>query len=243
MLISKGKIKELKLKYQQVVDNIKTNEDLKSLLDTAIKFNKYHFDNIVLIHNQNPDAEFLATIKVWNNNVGRQVNKGANGLAVLELDNPYPTYRHLFELKNTNGNYTSYKKVLDYKWEVKEEDKQQLLKNINKTLGKDYESLKSYLYNRIVEEISNRDGYFDNIEISEENRIKAYGIALSSIEYMVLKKCNIEFNLPENINFDTIKDIKVFSKVGSLATDISRDILREMFLQVKKLEKEKERKG
>lgn len=71
MLISKGKIKELKLKYQQVVDNIKTNEDLKSLLDTAIKFNKYHFDNIVLIHNQNPDAEFLATIKVWNNNVGR----------------------------------------------------------------------------------------------------------------------------------------------------------------------------
>lgn len=59
---------------------------------------------------------------------------------------------------------------------------------------------------------------------------------------MVLKKCNIEFNLPENINFDTIKDIKVFSKVGSLATDISRDILREMFLQVKKLEKEKERK-
>ena len=243
MLISKGKIKELKLKYQQVVDNIKTNEDLKSLLDTAIKFNKYHFDNIVLIHNQNPDAEFLATIKVWNNNVGRQVNKGANGLAVLELDNPYPTYKHLFELKNTNGNYTSYKKVLDYKWEVKEEDKQQLLKNINKTLGKDYESLKSYLYNRIVEEISNRDGYFDNIEISEENRIKAYGIALSSIEYMVLKKCNIEFNLPENINFDTIKDIKVFSKVGSLATDISRDILREMFLQVKKLEKEKERKG
>ena len=91
--MSNEKIKELKLKYQQALDDIKTADDLKSLLDTAIKFNKYHFDNIVLIHNQNPNAEFLATINVWNNNVGRYVNRGAKGLAVLELDNPKLTYR------------------------------------------------------------------------------------------------------------------------------------------------------
>ena len=47
--MSNEKIKELKLKYQQALDDIKTADDLKSLLDTAIKFNKYHFDNIVLI--------------------------------------------------------------------------------------------------------------------------------------------------------------------------------------------------
>lgn len=60
---------------------------------------------------------------------------------------------------------------------------------------------------------------------------------------MVLKKCNEEVDLPNNINFDTIKDIKVFSKVGSLATDISREVFKELFIQVKKIEKEKERKG
>lgn len=243
MLISKGKIKELKLKYQQVVDNINTKEDFKSLLNTAIKFNKYHFDNIVLIHNQNPDAEFLATINVWNNNVGRQVNRGTKGLAVLELENPYPTYRHLFELKNTNGSYSSYKKVLEYKWEVKEEDKQQLLKNLNKTLGTDYESIKSYLYNRIVEEIVKKDNYFENIEIDEETKNKAYSIAIESIFYMLFKKCNMDIDLPNNLDFDSIKDIKIFSKTGSLITDISREIFKELFIQVKKLEKEKERKG
>ena len=243
MLISKGKIKELKLKYQQVVDNINTNEDFKSLLNTAIKFNKYHFDNIVLIHNQNPDAEFLATINVWNNNVVRQVNKGTKGLSVLEIENPYPTYRHLFELKNTNGSYASYKKVLDYKWEVKEEDKQQLLKNLNKTLGTDYESIKSYLYNRTAEEIAKKDNYFENVEIDGETKNKAYNIAIESIFYMLFKKCNIEVDLPNNLDFDSIKDIKIFSKTGSLITDVSREIFKELFIQVKKLEKEKERKG
>ncbi|WP_317368879.1 hypothetical protein, partial [uncultured Tyzzerella sp.] len=122
IVISNKKIQELKLKYQQTVDNIKTNDDLKSLLDTIVKFNKYPFDNIVLIHNQNPNAEFLATMNVWNNNVGRFINRGTKGIAVLELDNPRPTYRYLFELKNTNGNYSSYKRVINYKWEIKEED-------------------------------------------------------------------------------------------------------------------------
>ncbi len=242
--MSNEKIKELKLKYQQALDDIKTADDLKSLLDTAIKFNKYHFDNIVLIHNQNPNAEFLATINVWNNNVGRYVNRGAKGLAVLELDNPKLTYRYLFELKNTNGNYSSYKKVLNYKWEVKEEDKGLLLKNINKTLKTDYESLEAYLYNRIAQEMNDRyDIYFENLEITEDERIQVSDMALSCIEYMVLKKCNLEVDLPKDLDFNSIKNIKVFSKMGSLATDISRDILREVFIQVKKLEKEKERKG
>lgn len=62
--INKQKIEELKNQYQQALDSINTEEDLKSLLDTTIKFNKYPFDNIVLILNQNPDAEFLATIDV-----------------------------------------------------------------------------------------------------------------------------------------------------------------------------------
>ena len=60
---------------------------------------------------------------------------------------------------------------------------------------------------------------------------------------MLLKKCNYEIDLPNNLDFDSIKDIKVFSKTGSLITDVSREILREIFIQVKKLEKEKERKG
>ena len=60
---------------------------------------------------------------------------------------------------------------------------------------------------------------------------------------MLLKKCNYEIDLPNNLDFDSIKDIKVFSKTGSLITDVSREILREVFIQVKKLEKEKERKG
>ena len=183
-------------------------------------------------------------MKVWNNNVGRQVNKGTNGLAVLELDNPYPTYTHLFELKNTNGSYASYKKVLDYKWEVKEEDKQQVLKNLNKTLGKDYESLKVYLNSRVSNFIlNNYDNYFKRFNMSEDEQIQAYHISSSSAEYMLFKKCNMEVDLPNNIDFDIIKDIKIFSKIGSLATDISREVFKELFIQVKKFEKEKERKG
>ena len=216
------------------------------MLNTAIKFNKYPFDNIVLIHNQNPNAEFLATIDIWNNNVGRQVNKGTKGLAVLEIENPKPTYKYLFELKNTNGSYASYKKVLDYKWEVKEEDKQQLLKNLNKTLKEDYEFLSDYLYNRALEKIAKiteEYDYFQNIEIDEKTKNNVYNILIESIFYMIFKKCNTDFQFPNNLDLDSIKNVKVFSKTGSLITDVSREILRELFIQVKLIEKEKERKG
>lgn len=53
------KINSLKSKYEETLNSLNSKEDFKLLLDTAIKFNKYPFDNIVLIHNQNPNAEFL----------------------------------------------------------------------------------------------------------------------------------------------------------------------------------------
>lgn len=237
------KINSLKNKYEETLNSLNSKEDFKGLLDTAIKFNKYPFDNIVLIHNQNPNAEFLATYDVWNNNVGRYINKGAKGIGVLELDKPNPTYRYLFEIKDTNGSELSYKKVLNYKWEVKEEDKNNLIKNINKNLGTNYESLSDYLYSRAVEEIAKKDGYFENLEIDEETKNKAYNVAIESLFYMLLKRCNYEIDLPNDLDFDSIKNIELFSKIGSLATDISRDILKDVFIQVKKLEKERERKG
>ena len=242
--INKQKIEELKNQYRQALDNINTEEDLKRLLDTAIKFNKYPFDNIVLIHNQNPDAEFLATIDVWNNQVGRYVNRGTKGLAVLEVENPNPTFKYLFELKNTNGSYASYKKVLDYKWEVKEEDTSQIVKNLNKKNGTNYENIREYLYYTLVEKIAQKeDEYIGNLEIDDRQKSDVANISLSCLEYILFKKCNLEYIFPNNLNFDSIKDMKVFSKMGSLATDISREILREIFIQVKIIEKEKERKG
>ena len=242
--INKQKIEELKNQYRQALDNINTEEDLKSLLDTAIKFNKYPFDNIVLIHNQNSDAEFLATIDVWNNQVGRYVNRGTKGLAVLEIENPKPTFKYLFELKNTNGNYASYKKVIDYKWEVKEEYTSQIVKNLNKKNGTNYENIREYLYYTLVEKIAQKeDEYIGNLEIDDRQKSDVANISLSCLEYILFKKCNLEYTFPNNLNFDSIKDMKVFSKMGSLATDISREILREIFIQVKIIEKEKERKG
>ncbi len=237
------KINSLKSKYEETLNSLNSKEDFKLLLDTAIKFNKYPFDNIVLIHNQNPNAEFLATYDVWNNNVGRYINKGAKGIGVLEVDKPNPTYRYLFELKDTNGNDLSYKKVLNYKWEVKEEDKNNLIKNINKNLGTNYESLREYLYSRAVEEIAKKDGYFENLEIDEETKNKAYNITIESLFYMLLKRCSYEIDLPNHLDFDSIKNIELFSKIGSLATDITRDVLKEVFIQVKILEKERARKG
>lgn len=161
IIINKQKIEELKNQYRQALNNINTEEDLKSLLDTAIKFNKYPFDNIVLIHNQNPDAQFLATIDVWNNQVGRYVNRGTKGLAVLEIENPKSSFRCLFELKNTNG---SYKKVTDYKWEIKE-DTSQILKNLNQKNDTNYENLKEYLYYQLAEKITQKENeYIETLE-------------------------------------------------------------------------------
>ena len=55
-----------------------------SFLKTAAWSYKYPFQDQLLIYAQRPDATACAPIEVWNGKLGRWVNKGAKGIALID---------------------------------------------------------------------------------------------------------------------------------------------------------------
>lgn len=73
-----------------------------SFLDTAAQNYKYSFQEQVLIHAQKPSATACAEIGTWNQ-LGRWVNKGTKGIALLvDRDIPYKL-RYVFDVSDTNS--------------------------------------------------------------------------------------------------------------------------------------------
>ena len=72
-----------------------------AFLHTAANNYKYDFQEQLLIHAQKPDATACAEIDTWNK-LGRWVNKGTRGIALLiDRDVPYKL-RYVFDLSDTN---------------------------------------------------------------------------------------------------------------------------------------------
>jgi hypothetical protein len=77
-------------------------ERYTDFLVTAANNYKYSFKEQLLIHAQKPDATACAEIETWNR-LGRWVNKGTKGIALLvDRDTPYKL-RHVFDISDTNS--------------------------------------------------------------------------------------------------------------------------------------------
>ena len=73
-----------------------------AFLQNAARNYKYVFQEQVLIHAQRPDATACAEIGVWNR-LGRWVNRGATGIALLRDPNLPYRIRYVFDVSDTNS--------------------------------------------------------------------------------------------------------------------------------------------
>ena len=76
-----------------------------SFLKTAAWSYKYPFQDQLLIYAQRPDATACAPIEVWNGKLGRWVNKGAKGIALIDDSGSRLRLRHVFDVSDTNSRY------------------------------------------------------------------------------------------------------------------------------------------
>ena len=59
-------------------------KDWMKYLDTAAKLYRYPFSDTLLIHAQRPDATACVSLEAWNQRMGRWVNRGAKGIALID---------------------------------------------------------------------------------------------------------------------------------------------------------------
>lgn len=75
-----------------------------SFLITAANNHKYRFEEQLLIYAQKPNATACAEVDTWNK-LGRWVNRGTKGIALIVNRNTPYKLRHVFDISDTNSLY------------------------------------------------------------------------------------------------------------------------------------------
>lgn len=224
-------------------------------LITAANNYKYSFKEQLLIHAQKPDATACAEIDTWNK-LGRWVNKGTKGIALLiDRDVPYKL-RHVFDISDTNSR-AGRNIIL---WQMKPEYEYAVAESLQASFG-DVEEPRDFPH--LLMDIS---GYAveDNLSdyLMELNTVKAGSfleeldvtsleawlktMLKSSVAFMALSRAGYEprryFDREDFSHLFDFNTVEVISVLGAAVSDISEMVIREMGETVKEMEKEEKRK-
>ena len=240
----------------QTARDIASNADrYTDFLITAANNYKYSFKEQLLIHAQKPDATACAEIDTWNK-LGRWVNKGTKGIALLiDRDVPYKL-RHVFDISDTNSragrNITLWQMKPEYEYAVSESlqasfgdveeprDFPHLLIDISSYAVED--NLSDYL----MELNAVKAGSF--LEELDDTSLEAWlkTTLKSSVAFMALSRAGYEprqyFDREDFSHLFDFNTVEVISVLGAAVSDISEMVIREMGETVKEMEKEERRK-
>ena len=240
----------------QTARDIASNGDrYTDFLITAANNYKYSFKEQLLIHAQKPEATACAEIDTWNK-LGRWVNKGTKGIALLiDRDVPYKL-RHVFDISDTNSragrNITLWQMKPEYEYAVSESlqasfgdveeprDFPHLLMDISGYAVED--NLSDYL----MELNAVKAGSF--LEELDDTSLEAWlkTSLKSSVAFMALSRADYEprqyFDREDFSHLFDFNTVEVISVLGAAVSDISEMVIREMGETVKEMEKEERRK-
>lgn len=214
-------------------------------LQTAARVYKYPFHEQVLIYGQRPDATACATIEIWNERMGRWVNKGAKGIVLIDDSGPRIRLKYVFDVSDTHpGRYRSAYPRL---WTLEQKHYGAVSEALSNTFGTPEDAPESFAAHLIgigkIAAADNLPDYLDELmkvkadsflgeldDASAEYRFRT--LLANSIGYTVLTRCGIDANLfydPEDFEF--LFDFSTFDTVSVLGTatsDISKMLLLEI---------------
>ena len=220
-----------------------------SFLECAAMNYKYPFNDQVLIYAQRPEAVACAKIEAWNKQVGRWVNRGAKGIALLSEDNGYTNLRYVFDIADTNSKFGKSFRLWSvpkpYEVDIIEslenkygelEDKSSLglaIKSVSKILVEDnmqdyLEDLKFYRENSSLEPMTD-----EAVQLLFQNALE------NSIAFSMIKRCGLNPNdyftnedFTPILAFDSYETI---TRLGVATSEISEMGIREIYNTIKKL--------
>ena len=236
--------------YGETLTQISKNpDDWISFLECAAMNYKYPFNDQVLIYAQRPEVVACAKIEAWNKQVGRWVNRGAKGIALLSEDNGYTNLRYVFDIADTNSKFGKSFRLWSvpkpYEVDIIEslenkygelEDKSSLglaIKSVSKILVEDnmqdyLEDLKFYRENSSLEPMTD-----EAVQLLFQNALE------NSIAFSMIKRCGLNPNdyftnedFTPILAFDSYETI---TRLGVATSEISEMGIREIYNTIKKL--------
>ena len=251
-----GKIVELQDLYKETVEEISKNEDnWLDFLKTASWNFKYSFQDQVLIYLQRPDATACADINTWNSRIKRWVNKNSKGIFVTaNEDSKYP-YRLVFDVSDTH-NYKNTKYNL---WEYKDKHKEKVIETLESKYG-DLNGIEDIskainlsVYNMVDDnlqdylELINENKIGTKLEKYSKDDIKIMLIPTlwASVFYMINNRCGLNNEIIDRNEFtyvNNFNDSRITTILGTAASEIAEDALREISKTIITLNREEKNK-
>ena len=226
-------------------------ERYTDFLVTAANNYKYSFKEQLLIHAQKPDATACAEIETWNR-LGRWVNKGTRGIALLvDRDTPYKL-RHVFDYSDTNSRAGRVVTLWQMRPQYEEAVKESLQDSFGEVeLTADFPHFLMEIAKNAVED--NFSDYLSNLqsvkgdsfleELDDLNlEVWLKDTLRSSVAYMALVRAgykpSLYFTRDDFSHIYDFNTVPVISVLGAATSDISEMVIREIAETVKGLEKE-----
>ena len=236
--------------YGETLTQISKNPDeWMSFLECAAMNYKYPFNDQVLIYAQRPQAVACAKIEAWNKQVGRWVNRGAKGIALLSEDNGYTNLRYVFDIADTNSKFGKSFRL----WSVSKPYELDIIESLENKYGEleDKSSLGLAIksVSKIIVEDNMQDYLEDlmfyrensSLESLDEDGVKAlFQNALSnSIAYSIIKRCGLNpneyFTHKDFIDILSFNSYDTITRIGVATSEISEMGLREIYNTIKNL--------
>lgn len=173
--------------YQQALAEFAASpEKWRNFLDTAARLCKYDFKSQVLIWSQRPDATACADLPLWNERLHRRVNRGSNGIGIVDNSSGQPRIKYLFDISDTSPRDPSV--APPYIWQMRPDAQDTVLDGISAALGEDMHTEFDFPINLYLSAQCFADKkaseYTDNTDLIR--------IAVKSTAYSVLQRCGFE---------------------------------------------------
>ena len=219
-----------------------------AFLQTAAQNYKYRFQDQVLIHAQRPNATACAEIGIWNR-LGRWVNRGTKGIALLQDGTTPYRIRYVFDVADTNSREGRSISL----WQMKPEYENDVINNLQDRFllnwDGSFRNVVDMLSQQLAEEthaeqlpdlLENKAGSFLE-ELDDDSIARWFKEAVSeSVSYMVLHRCGYQVRA-DDIEFGRVLDFNTVSTasiLGNAVSTLSEHILREIGVTVKALERQ-----
>ena len=174
------------LYHQTLAEFAASPEKWTSFLDTAARLYKYDFKSQVLIWSQRPDATACAELPLWNERLHRRVNRGSNGIGIVDNSSGQPRIKYLFDISDTSPRDPSV--APPYIWQMRNDAYDTVLDGISAALGENMQTDFDFPINLYLSAQCFADKkaseYTDNTDLIR--------IAVKSTAYSVLQRCGFE---------------------------------------------------
>ena len=233
---------------EQAKDVVRNTDTYTDFLTTAANNYKYNFREQLLIHLQKPTAIACADIDTWNK-LGRWVNKGSKGIALIVDNSPYPRLRHVFDVSDTNSRQGRVVNI----WQMEKQYEDSIVTALENSFGA-IEKDTDFQMN-IIEIAGNvvQDNISDYIEMlndiddgslisfDEDKETELQKLVSASVAYMTITRCGYSAKeFFEWSDFSAITHFNSFETVsilGAAVSDISEMVLREIESTIKDLQR------